>query len=96
MADSSSRTSTIISEVMKEQLKISEAFNRRRIGQTLRVLVEGFDAVSEAYFGRSEADAPDIDGKVYFVSKNKYAEGSFVNVKITEALDYDLVGDVVL
>ena len=81
--------------LMREQLKNSEKYNRSQIGKTMDVLVEGFDPVSEAYFGRSAGDAPDIDGKVYFVSKNRYAEGSFVRLKITEALDYDLVGEVV-
>ena len=81
--------------VMKEQLKNSERFNKMRVGRTMRVLVEGFDEVSEAYFGRSAADAPDIDGKVYFLSKNKYPEGTFVDLRITEALDYDLVGEVI-
>jgi len=80
--------------LMREQLKNSEKYNRSQIGKILDVLVEGFDPVSEAYFGRSAGDAPDIDGKVYFVSKNRYVEGSFVRLKITEALDYDLVGEV--
>lgn len=80
--------------LMKEQLKNSERFNKSRIGKLVEVLVEGFDEVSEAYYGRSKADAPDIDGKIYFISKNKYAEGSLVTLKITEALDYDLVGEV--
>ncbi len=81
--------------IMKEQLKNSEAFNRSRIGRTLEVLVEGYDRISQTYYGRSRADAPDIDGKVFFASKNRYAEGSMVSVRITEAMDYDLIGTVV-
>ncbi|MBQ3792514.1 MAG: 30S ribosomal protein S12 methylthiotransferase RimO [Clostridia bacterium] len=92
-AETASRRMDIL---MKEQLKNSERFNKQRIGKTVDVLVEGFDEVSEAYFGRTKADAPDIDGKVFFQSKNRYADGSLVKVRITEALDYDLVGDVVL
>ena len=79
--------------LMATQLPISEEHNESRIGKTITVLCEGFDPVSEAYYGRSEADAPDIDGKVYFTAKKRIPEGAFVRVKITEALDYDLVGE---
>ena len=56
------------------------------------MLCEGFDAASGVYFGRSRADAPDVDGKVYFTAEKKIAEGRFVQVEVTEALDYDLFG----
>ena len=83
--------------VMQIQLDISEAKNREKIGKTIEVLCEGFDAVSEAFYGRSAADAPDIDGKVYFTAKKQSVTiGSFVKVKIEEALDYDLVGSAVI
>jgi ribosomal protein S12 methylthiotransferase len=62
----------------------------------VRVLVEDFDAVSEAHFGRSEADAPDIDGKVYFGSTRRIAPGSFVDVRVDEVVDYDVYGTAVL
>lgn len=78
--------------IMREQLEISEAHNRAMLGRTLRVLCEDFDPVSEMHFGRSYADAPEIDGKVYFRSRRRIAPGSFVDVKITEVLDYDLCG----
>lgn len=79
--------------LMATQLPISEAHNEEQIGKTITVLCEGFDPVAEAYYGRSEADAPDIDGKVYFSAKKRIPEGEFVRVTITEALDYDLVGE---
>ena len=81
--------------LMATQLPISEALNEAKIGKTVTVLCEGFDPVAESYFGRSEADAPDIDGKVYFSAPRRVAEGEFVSVKITEALDYDLIGELV-
>ena len=58
----------------------------------------GFDVVSESHYGRTRYDAPEIDGKVYFTSPagTRFAEGSFVDVKITEAMDYDLVGETKL
>ena len=56
-------------------------------------MCDGFDTVAEIYYGRSYADAPDVDGRVYFTSKKRVEAGEFVTVKITEALDYDLVGE---
>ena len=82
-------------EIMSLQLDIHEELNREKIGKTVRVLCEGFDPVAETHFGRSEADAPEIDGKVYFSSKKKIAEGTFVQVKITDAIDYDLFGEII-
>ncbi len=81
--------------LMREQLEINEARNRSMIGKTITVLCEDFDSVSEVHFGRGEADAPEIDGKVYFRSDTRIATGSFVKVKIRDVLDYDLVGRVV-
>ena len=78
--------------LMREQLEINQANNEKYIGKTIRVLCEDFDAVSEAHFGRSAADAPEIDGKVYFKAAHRIAPGSFVDVKIREVVDYDLYG----
>ena len=82
--------------VMREQLEINEARNNTKIGKTIKVLCEDFDPVSEVHFGRSAEDAPEIDGKVYFRSAKRIAPGSFVNVKIREVLDYDLMGRAIL
>ncbi len=79
--------------LMATQLPISEAHNEGKIGQSITVLCEGFDPVAESHFGRSAADAPDIDGKVYFSAPQRVEEGAFVTVKITEAMDYDLIGE---
>ncbi len=79
--------------LMAVQLEIHEALNRAKIGQTVTVLCEGYDPVAETYFGRSEADAPEIDGKVYFTADRKPAEGEFVSVSIHDAVDYDLFGE---
>ena len=77
---------------MQTQLTVTEDINESHIGKTIEVLCEGFDTVAEIYYGRSYMDAPDVDGRVYFISKKKLSRGEFVNVKINEALDYDLVG----
>ncbi len=79
--------------LMATQLPLSEEHNRSMVGKTLTVLCEGFDPVAETFYGRSEADAPDIDGKVYFTARARVEEGAFVRVHITEALDYDLFGE---
>ena len=78
--------------LMREQLEINEENNKKMIGKTITVLCEDFDPVSEAHFGRSANDAPEIDGKVYFKSEMRIAPGSFVEVKIREVVDYDLYG----
>ena len=81
--------------LMQTQLTVTEEQSRDNVGRTLTVLCDGFDTVAEVYYGRTYADAPDVDGKVYFTSRDKIAPGSFVSVRITEALDYDLVGEVI-
>ena len=79
--------------LMQTQLTVTEEQNAKKIGSTYTVLCDGFDTVAEIYYGRTYADAPDVDGRVYFTSKKKVAPGEFINVRITEALDYDLVGE---
>ena len=59
------------------------------------MLCEGFDPISEAYYGRSEVDAPDIDGKIYFTGKKGILPGTFVDVQINEVIEYDLCGKAV-
>lgn len=81
--------------LMQTQLTVTEELNARRIGSTLTVLTEGYDSAAGIHYGRSFADAPDVDGKVYFRAKERIPEGTFVSVKIEEALDYDLVGSAI-
>lgn len=80
--------------IMSDQNRIHNDFNAGFVDKTLKVICEGYDPVSECFFGRSYADAPDIDGKVYFTAPKRLKEGEFVNVMITEVLDYDLFGKV--
>ena len=84
--------------VMRQQLHIMEAKSEALIGKTIKVMCEAFDPAAEIYFGRGEADAPDIDTKVYFrpeLGKKRINPGEFVNVKIDDIVDYDLIGDIV-
>lgn len=80
--------------LMQTQLTLTEEQNAEKIGTVLTVLCDGYDTVAEIHYGRSYADAPDVDGRVYFKSKTRVPAGEFVRVKVTEALDYDLIGEV--
>jgi ribosomal protein S12 methylthiotransferase len=83
--------------LMQTQLTVSEEKNSEKVGTTVKVLCDGFDAVAEVYYGRSYADAPDVDGKVYFTSpRRKINTGAFVEIRVTEAMDYDLIGEVII
>lgn len=64
------------------------------IGKTIDAVVEGYDKWAECYFGRTPADAPDIDGKVFFTAHRKLSIGEYVRLNITDTLDYDLIGVV--
>lgn len=82
--------------IMEQQQIIMSHKNAAMTDKVVEVVTEGFDRYGECYFGRSAADAPDIDGKIFFTSPGrKLVPGIFVKVKITEILDYDLIGEVV-
>ncbi|MBQ5311522.1 MAG: 30S ribosomal protein S12 methylthiotransferase RimO [Oscillospiraceae bacterium] len=82
--------------IMEQQAVIMAENNEKLIGRTLEVIVEGFDRYGECYFGRSAMDAPEIDGKIFFASPDRKLEmGMYVDVCISDVMDYDLIGDVV-
>ena len=82
--------------IMREQLSVIEKRKDKYIGKTVEVLCEGFDPVSETYFGRTYENAPDIDGKVFFFSNKTHRVGDFVNVEVMDTLDdYDLSGKAI-
>ena len=81
--------------IMADQMEINARKNEAKVGKIIKVLCEDYDAVSEIHFGRSEADAPEIDGKVYFRAPGRIAPGSFMYVKIREVSEYDLIGRAV-
>jgi len=79
--------------VMEEQQTISAEINQELLGKTLQVMVDEKDPEDPAlFYGRTEGDAPEVDGQVMIHSKGDHTPGDFLNVKITEALEYDLVG----
>lgn len=82
--------------IMEHQLGIVEEMQQNRIGEKISVLIEAYDPVSEAYYGHSDKDAPDIDGKVFVqAKKGTLSEGDIVTVEVIEALEYDLIASVV-
>ena len=81
--------------LMEQQMRIMEEQCQKEIGETITVLTEGFDRYAECWFGRSEQDAPEIDGKVFFFAKDqKPYPGQFARVKITNFIECDLIGEV--
>ncbi len=81
--------------LMKRQQAVVTEKNNGYVGKTFKVLSEGYDKVSECFYGRSCMDAPDVDGKIYFHSSRNVKDGTFVDVKIMEVIDYDLLGQAV-
>jgi ribosomal protein S12 methylthiotransferase len=83
-----------LDQAMIMQQEISTRLNAKFLGKTLAVLVDEED--NGTYIGRSQFDAPEVDGSIYVNKpKRKLYPGDFVNVKITDTLEYDLVGEVV-
>jgi len=81
--------------IMEQQMLISAENNEKLLGSEFVAVVEGFDKFGECWFGRTENDAPDIDGKVFFTSSRRLSIGEYVRIKITDTLDYDLIGEVI-
>lgn len=80
-----------VDAVMRRQLDISRDVNEVKVGNTIKVLVDGIDEEG-AYLGRTQYDAPEIDNTVIFSSDKELQPGEFVKVYINDAFDYDLVG----
>ena len=76
------------------QSEIMDAYNASWIGQTVDVLIDGYDESFAQYYGRTYADSPDIDGRVWIAADEPLSEGSFVKVCIDAVIDGDLSGFV--
>jgi ribosomal protein S12 methylthiotransferase len=87
--------------LMMQQQKISQGVNKEFLGEIIDVLIDepsscaqGLGEKEEDYYlGRSQYDAPEVDGLIYVDSKERLNPGDFVKVKITDTLEYDLVGE---
>ena len=74
------------------QSGIMDDYNASMVGKTLEVLVDGYDEEYEQFFGRTFADSPEIDGRVWIASQEPLHEGDFVMVQIDGTQDGDLMG----
>ena len=77
------------------QSRIMDDYNASMMGKTLDVLVDGFDEELEQFYGRTFADSPEIDGRVWIATQEAISEGSFVKVTIDAVIDGDLSGCLV-
>ncbi|ARV11150.1 30S ribosomal protein S12 methylthiotransferase RimO [Gilvibacter sp. SZ-19] len=81
-------------QIMELQAQISWELNQEKIGQEFKVLIDRKEG--NHYIGRTEFDSPDVDNEVLLDATSQYLKtGDFVQVKITEATDFDLYGEVV-
>ena len=81
----------IVSEI---QSRIMDEYAQQWLGKTVEVLVDGYDEEYEQYYGRTFADSPDIDGRVWLACEDDLSEGSFVMVQLDGIIDGDLSGFV--
>lgn len=80
--------------IMSSQRVISQELNKISMGKIIDVLID--EKEKDYYLGRSQYDAPEVDGNVYVNSKEPLKNGDFVKVKVTDTLEYDLVGEVLI
>jgi ribosomal protein S12 methylthiotransferase len=80
--------------VMELQQEISLAGGEAMVGRRLEVFIEGKVADEEAYVGRTYMDAPGVDGYIFVNTDLELMSGMFVQVKVTGALEYDLIGEL--
>ncbi len=81
--------------VQSIQSAIMDDYSESLIGTKMEILIDGFDAEYEQYFGRTYADSPEIDGRVWVASEEALVEGNFVTVEIDGLIEGDLSGFVV-
>ena len=81
--------------IMNEQMTIAAEKNAEKVGIKTEVLIEGYDNFIRCYYGRSPADAPEIDGKIFFIAHSPKVIGDYVTVEINDSIEYDLLGEEV-
>ena len=82
-------------QVMRLQQKVSAGRLREKIGTVAEVLVEGRLPEEDVYIGRTCMDAPDVDGYLFFTAPYELMSGTFVKVRVTDASEYDLKGEMI-
>ncbi len=77
------------------QSDIIDAYNESILGEEREVLCEGFDGQAQMFYGRSYAESPDIDGRIWFTAEDGIEPGTFVTVRLTGVMDGELTGELV-
>jgi ribosomal protein S12 methylthiotransferase len=72
-----------------------DEYNESRIGEVMEVLCDGYDREENSYYGRTYADSPDIDGRIWFQSEKPVKTGTFVSVLVDGVYDGELLGKAV-
>jgi ribosomal protein S12 methylthiotransferase len=80
--------------IMEMQTTIAAGKNEEKIGTVIETLIEGWDDYIKCYFGRTTGDAPEVDGKIFFMSTRPLVIGDFVKVQINDCIEYDLLGEL--
>ena len=80
--------------IMDMQTLIAAEKNEEKIGSVIETLIEGWDDYIKCYFGRTTGDAPEVDGKIFFMSTRPLVIGDFVKVQINDCIEYDLLGEL--
>ena len=81
--------------LMEQQAEVSAAKNAAKIGKRMTAVIEGYDKYAGCYFGRTAADAPDIDGKIFIKSDSRLRLGQYITVEVFDTMDYDLLAEEV-
>ena len=81
--------------VVDVQSDIIDAYNESVLGSVREILCEGFDPQAQMFYGRSYAESPDIDGRVWFTAEEEVPAGTFVSVRLTGTMDGELTGETV-
>ena len=92
-AEEASRRAELAVDVQSD---IIDEYNESVLGLEREVLCEGFDSQAQMFFGRSYAESPDIDGRIYFTADGEVAPGTFVTVRFTGTMDGELTGELVV
>ena len=79
-------------QVAEIQSRIMDDYNESCVGQVMQVLCEGYDPDEDSYYGRTYADSPDIDGKIWFTAEKHIKTGDFVDIHVLDTYDGELVG----
>ena len=82
-------------EIMALQQEVSLDKSANMVGKTISVMIEGYIAEDDTYVGRSYKDAPNVDGYVFVNTSSQLMSGTIVQVQVTGAMEYDIIGEMI-